>query len=164
MTATSAKPRVRRAKGSGPRVVVQYACARRGRPAPGRIRNWASAALAGRRRPALLTVRIVNESEGAELNRRWRGKRGATNVLSFPGAATPGGGPDLLGDIVICAPVVDREARQQGKPRAAHWAHMVVHGTLHLLGFDHETRAQAAVMESRETRLLARLGVGNPYV
>ncbi|MNC88360.1 Endoribonuclease YbeY [compost metagenome] len=77
--------------------------------------------------------------------------------------ALPDGGPDLLGDIVICAPVVDREARQQGKARADHWAHMVVHGTLHLLGHDHETRAQAAVMESLEARLLARLGVENPY-
>jgi probable rRNA maturation factor len=124
--------------------------------------RWARAALAGHGR-SLLTVRIVGETEGATLNRRWRGKRGATNVLSFPGTAVPGGGPDLLGDIVICAPVVDREARQQGKPRAAHWAHMVVHGTLHLLGYDHESRAQAAVMEALEARLLARLGVENPY-
>jgi len=144
-------------------VDVQFACTQSGRPDQRRITRWARAALAGRRRPGLLTVRVVGESEGAELNRRWRGKRRATNVLSFPGAALPGGGPQLLGDVVICAPVVDREARQQGKSRAAHWAHMVVHGTLHLQGYDHRTRAQAAAMESLETRLLARLGVANPY-
>lgn len=141
---------------------VQFACARRGRPAPRDIVRWTQAALAGHRR-SLLTVRIVGEAEGARLNRRWRGKRGATNVLSFPGTELPGNGPDLLGDIVICAPVVDREARTQGKPRASHWAHMVVHGALHLLGYDHETRSQAAVMESLEVKLLARLGVENPY-
>jgi probable rRNA maturation factor len=143
-------------------VNVQFACARRGRPAPRDIARWVRAVLAGRRQ-SLLTVRIVGKAEGARLNRRWRGKRGATNVLSFPGAELPGNGPDLLGDIVICAPVVDREARTQGKPRAAHWAHMVVHGALHLLGYDHETRAQAAVMESLEVKLLARLGVDDPY-
>jgi probable rRNA maturation factor len=111
----------------------------------------------------MLTVRIVGRAEGARLNRRWRGKPGATNVLSFPGMELPGNGPDLLGDIVICAPVVDGEAQTQGKSRAAHWAHMVVHGVLHLLGYDHESQAQAAVMESLEVKLLARLGVDNPY-
>jgi probable rRNA maturation factor len=144
-------------------VEVQFACARCGRPDPRRISRWARAALAGRRRRSQLTVRVVGEAEGAELNRRWRGKRGATNVLSFPGAGRCGGGPDLLGDIVICAPIVDREAGQQGKPRAAHWAHMVVHGTLHLLGHDHRTRSEAAAMETLEVRLLAGLGIENPY-
>jgi probable rRNA maturation factor len=106
---------------------------------------------------------VVGEREGAELNRRWRGKPRATNVLSFPGAELHAAGVRLLGDIVICAPVVDREAREQGKRRAAHWAHMVVHGTLHLLGYDHRTRSQAAAMEALEARLLARLGVDDPY-
>jgi probable rRNA maturation factor len=145
------------------RVEVQFACARAGRPDARRIARWARTALAGRRRGSLVTVRVVGEREGARLNRRWRGKRGATNVLSFPGTGLPGVGPDLLGDIVICAPVVDREARKQGKARAAHWAHMVVHGTLHLLGYDHRTRSQAVAMESLEVRLLERLGVENPY-
>jgi probable rRNA maturation factor len=144
-------------------VDVQFACARGKRPGPRRIARWAQTALAGRCRRGAFTVRVVGEKEGAALNRRWRGKRGATNVLSFPGMDHPDGGTDLLGDIVICAPVVDREARQQGKTRAAHWAHIVVHGALHLLGYDHATRTQAAAMESLEVRLLASLGVANPY-
>jgi len=165
MTGTKAKRRGPRAKGSKRlvRVDVQFACSSRGRPDPRRIRRWARSALAERRRAGALTVRVVSETESAALNLRWRGKRGATNVLSFPAGGPPGDGPELLGDLVICAPVVDREARQQGKPRSAHWAHMVVHGTLHLLGYDHRTRTGAAAMEFLEIGLLAGLGVDNPY-
>lgn len=165
MSATSARPRAAGVNASKvPAIVdVQYACARRGRPDRHRIALWARAALAGRRRRCALTVRIVDEAESAALNRRWRGRRGATNVLSFPAGKLPAPGPRLLGDIVICAPVVEREARRQGKSRAAHWAHMVVHGTLHLLGYDHQQSAEAEKMERLETRVLARLGVANPY-
>lgn len=127
------------------------------------FRRWVGAALAGRRETAELTVRIVDEPEGRALNARWRGRDHATNVLSFP-AELPAGVPlALLGDLVVCAPVVAREAAEQGKAEADHWAHLVVHGTLHLLGFDHETEAEATVMERLERALLAGLGIGDPY-
>jgi probable rRNA maturation factor len=136
------------------------------RPAPSRaaLARWARAALADlRRASAVLGVRIVNEAESAALNARYRGRAGATNVLAFPYQAPPGTRSDLLGDLVICAPVVNREARAQGKSAAAHWAHMIVHGIMHLRGYDHRTDAEAAVMERRETAVLRRLGFPNPY-
>jgi probable rRNA maturation factor len=126
--------------------------------------RWAEAALEGRRARAELLVRVVGEEEGAALNRRWRGRQGATNVLSFPFEAPPGvEGLDLIGDLVICAPVVEREAAEQGKSAAAHWAHMVVHGVLHLIGYDHPDEAQAAEMEGLETGILGALGFPPPY-
>ncbi|KAA6184081.1 rRNA maturation RNase YbeY [Thiohalocapsa marina] len=143
-------------------------------PSAEQLRAWAEAALdhSGAPSPAQpeMTIRIVDEAEGAELNAAYRGRSGATNVLSFPFELPPGldaaGAadlPDLLGDLVICAPVVQREALQQGKPLAAHWAHMVVHGTLHLLGYDHIQAAEAARMEALETDILRRLGFSAPY-
>ena len=133
-------------------------------PSPAKLRKWARSA-AGSRRKGEITVRIVSASESAALNSEYRGKQGPTNVLSFPAAAAPAVRGELLpiGDLVICASVVAREAREQGKKPDAHWAHMVVHGTLHLLGFDHETRREAAVMEKRERSLLAALGFPDPY-
>ena len=107
--------------------------------------------------------RIVDEAEGRALNERWRGRDHATNVLSFPAELPPGVALPLLGDLVVCAPVVAREAAEQGKAEADHWAHLVIHGTLHLLGFDHETEAEATVMEDLERALLAGLGIGDPY-
>lgn len=140
---------------------MQRAVAARGVPSPARLRRWARAALAetarGRDRGEL-TVRIVGNAESRRLNRRYRNKDKPTNVLSFPGEA-----PGLLGDLVICAPVVAREAREQGKAAAAHWAHMVVHGVLHLLGFDHIRPGDAKVMERRERAILARLSFPDPY-
>jgi probable rRNA maturation factor len=124
--------------------------------------RWASAALAGRD-GAELTVRIVDEAESAELNGAYRHKQGPTNVLSFPFAAPPGVTLPLLGDIVICAPVVAREAREQDKAPTAHWAHMVVHGCLHLLGYDHLVEEEAQRMESLETNILSGLGYPDPY-
>jgi probable rRNA maturation factor len=97
----------------------------------------------------------------AALNERWRGRAKPTNVLSFPASHEAGG--RQIGDLVVCAPVVAREAREQGKPLASHWAHMIVHGTLHLLGFDHERAADAKRMEGRERALLARIGIADPY-
>ena len=138
-------------------------------PEPALVRKWARSALANDVRGEL-TVRIVDENESAELNSRYRGKKGATNVLSFPAQSPepPSGVADAdgllpFGDVVICAGVVEREAREQGKPLAAHWAHMVVHGTLHLQGYDHEKAEDATVMEARERMLLARLGFPDPY-
>lgn len=127
------------------------------------IRRWVGAVLAGRREEAQLTVRIVDEAEITELNRDYRGKDKPTNVLSFPFEAPPGVELPLLGDIVVCAEVVESEAQQQDKPLEAHWAHMVVHGTLHLLGYDHMTEDEAAEMEGLEIELLAGLGYANPY-
>jgi len=146
------------------RVSVQYAAPRRGVPAARSLRRWAEAALGSAPRArGEVTVRVVDEAEGRALNRAWRGKDRATNVLSFPYDPPPGVRDAPLGDIVICAPVVAREARAQGKDPRAHWAHMVVHGVLHLLGHDHRTEDEACVMEGLERRILARLGFPDPY-
>lgn len=144
---------------------LQYGAARAGLPAKSSLQRWASAALhgLGRRRVAL-GVRIVRVAESAELNRRFRRKHGPTNVLSFPFEAPPGMRSEVLGDLVICAPVVRREARAQRKPERAHWAHMVVHGILHLRGYDHLNRRDATVMEKKEIRILKELGFANPYL
>ncbi len=116
-----------------------------------------------------VTVRLVDAAESAELNASYRHKDGPTNVLSFPFELPPGvpaaeAGLSLLGDLVICVPVVEREARAQGKPERAHWAHLVVHGTLHLLGFDHIEPADAERMEALEIEILDALGYPNPYL
>ena len=133
-------------------------------PSPEQFLRWAEAAFAGRREAAELSIRVVGEAESAELNGRYRGKHYATNVLSFP-AELPSGVPlPVLGDLVICAPVVFREAAAQGKPVEAHWAHLTVHGCLHLIGYDHEDDSQAAEMEPLETAILAKLGIPDPYL
>lgn len=127
------------------------------------FRTWVLAALNTRRDEAEITIRIVDEQESAELNQRYRGKEGPTNVLSFPFQAPPQVISHLLGDLVICEPVVRRQAREQGKTEQAHWAHLVIHGTLHLLGYDHLTPQQAEEMEAIETGILAQLGFADPY-
>ncbi len=132
-------------------------------PSRAQFRAWAEAALASRRQASELTIRIVDETESAQLNQDYRGKDGPTNVLSFPFTAPSGITLPLIGDLVICAPVVVREAEQQHKEIAAHWAHMVIHGCLHLLGYDHETEAQAETMEALERQLLAAFGYADPY-
>lgn len=125
-------------------------------PAAGRLRAWARAALGGQRGD--VTLRIVGSRESRALNRRFRGKDKPTNVLSFPYDA-----PGELGDLVICAPVVRHEARAQGKVAAAHWAHMVVHGILHLRGMDHIRPRDAKMMESRERAILGQMSFPDPY-
>ena len=132
-------------------------------PDPESIRVWVDAAIGDRMQDAELTIRIVDEAESADLNSRFRSKSGATNVLSFPFDSPPGTDLSILGDVIVCAPVVRREADEQAKSLDAHWAHMVVHGTLHLLGYDHERDADAEEMEAMETRILGRLGFDNPY-
>ena len=145
-------------------VTVQNAATETEVPAEAQLRKWARSALAPDVRGEL-TVRIVDADESATLNSRYRAKKGATNVLSFRAEPSLAAADELLpfGDIVICAEVVEREAREQGKPLAAHWAHMVVHGTLHLQGYDHEQAADAQTMEARERTLLAKLGFPDPY-
>lgn len=128
------------------------------------ISRWVEAVLqAEGRDDAELTVRIVDEQESAELNEQYRHKNGPTNVLSFPFECPPEVELNLLGDMVICAPVVQREAREQHKQEQAHWAHMVVHGTLHLLGYDHLHQDEAEAMERREISIMEVLGFENPY-
>lgn len=149
-------------------VAVGYAAPRAGVPAAVSFRKWVAAALEGRIREADLAIRIVDEKEGRALNHHYRGKDYATNVLSFP-AELPEGLPKgvklpLLGDLVLCAPVVAREAREQGKPLNAHYAHLTVHGCLHLLGWDHEDAQEAEAMEQLEREILAGLGLPDPYL
>jgi probable rRNA maturation factor len=123
-----------------------------------KFRAWAKAALA---RSAQVTVRVVGAAEGRKLNRAYRGKDYATNVLTFVYESAPR--RPLSGDIVLCAPVLAKEAREQGKALEAHYAHLTVHGLLHLQGWEHDTAGDARAMEERETRLLARLGFPDPY-
>ena len=144
-------------------VAVSYAAPRAGVPASASFRKWVAAALKGRIREADLAIRIVDEREGQALNRHYRGKDYATNVLSFPAELPEGVKLPLLGDLVICAPVVAREAAEQGKPVAAHYAHLTVHGVLHLLGWDHEHDKDAEAMEQLEREVLAELGLPDPY-
>ncbi|MFT6051669.1 MAG: putative rRNA maturation factor [Halioglobus sp.] len=132
-------------------------------PEEGDIRSWIEAALSMHREDVELTVRLVDVAEMAELNESYRGKSGPTNVLSFPADLPAEVTLPLLGDIVICAPVVAREASAQHKPEMAHWAHMTVHGTLHLLGYDHLEEREAVAMEVLETEILARLNYPCPY-
>ena len=132
-------------------VSVQFAVPRRGVPAAAALARWARAA-----RPARpLTVRVVGAREGRALNRRFRRRDAATNVLSFAYGGE--------GDVVLCHPVVAREAREQGKPLRAHYAHLVVHGVLHLRGYLHDDKRGARRMEGREIRILRRLGFADPY-
>ena len=132
-------------------------------PAEEDIRRWISAALVDRHEDTEITVRLVERDEMVELNQNYRGKPGATNVLSFPTDLPPELELPLLGDIVICAPLVKQEAAEQHKPGDAHWAHLTVHGTLHLLGYDHIEEGEAVVMEARETAILATLNYPCPY-
>jgi probable rRNA maturation factor len=146
------------------RVNVQLATTR-ALPSRASLGRWARAALSGlRRRNVSVTLRVVGKKESAALNSQFRRKEKPTNVLSFPFEAPPGTRSDLLGDVVICADVVRREAIEQGKVERAHWAHMVVHGIMHLRGYDHQNNKQAAIMEAKEIRTLQSLGFPNPYL
>ena len=144
-------------------VDVQIASEEDDLPRVDELSEWARAAVSAFRDDAELSIRIVDEGESAELNERYRHHAGPTNVLSFPFEAPAGVSVHLIGDIVICAPVVRREALDQSKERRAHFAHMVVHGALHLLGYDHEETQEAEQMEAQERRILAALGFDDPY-
>lgn len=144
-------------------LTVQYSGGKSGLPQKADLARWARAALAddARTGTATIVIRFVDEHEGAELNQRFRRKAGPTNVLTFPYAAEESN--DLHGDLVLCAPVIAREAQAQGKTPVAHSAHMVVHGILHLRGYDHITQDEAVVMEGLETSIIAGLGFPQPY-
>jgi probable rRNA maturation factor len=131
-------------------------------PADEQFETWVSAVLQSRG-DAELTIRLVGREESRTLNHTFRGKDRATNVLSFPAELPDGVDIPLLGDIVICAPLVEQEALEQGKPVEHHWAHLTLHGLLHLLGYDHVEESDAKEMEALETSLLASLGISDPY-
>jgi probable rRNA maturation factor len=142
---------------------VSYSARQPWVPSSRQLAGWAGAALALTRRSAVLSVRVVGLARSRSLNARYRRKDRATNVLSFSGPGRTPDGRYFLGELVICAPVVAREAWTQGKTLESHWAHMTVHGVLHLLGFDHEVRREAAKMAAREIQILDRLGFSDPY-
>jgi probable rRNA maturation factor len=142
---------------------VQYAVDDDSLPTQREFDCWVRAALEPMGDTVDMAIRVVDEQEGQQLNNRYRDIDRATNVLSFPFEAPPGIESDYIGDLVICAPVVQREAQQQHKPEKHHWAHMVVHGVLHLRGYDHQLDAQAVEMETLEKKILATLGVQDPY-
>ena len=144
---------------------LSYGLARVGLPSSTSFRRWVAAALRGAkfRKPAELAIRIVDTDEARALNNDYRGKDYATNVLSFPAELPPELKLPLLGDLAICAPVVLREASEQGKSPKDHWAHLTVHGVLHLLGYDHIEENEAEAMEALETSVLAGLGIADPY-
>jgi probable rRNA maturation factor len=146
---------------------VQIACAAAtGLPDRATLRRWVAATVAAAapaRRRVTLTLRVVDEAEGRALNQDWRGADHATNVLSFPAEGLGHVAPELLGDLVLCAPVLAREATAAGRTLDFHWAHLVVHGTLHLLGHTHDRPEEAACMEALERRVLAGLGFPDPY-
>jgi len=141
---------------------VQRATASEQLPADSQFQRWVRTALA-ECADAVLTIRIVDREESRQLNARYRGQDKATNVLSFPADLPAEIDLPLLGDIVICAPLVAAEADAQGKSVEAHWAHLTIHGVLHLLGHDHQQPEEAKAMESLEVSLLESLGIGSPY-
>ena len=144
---------------------LQIACEQEsGLPTAEQIEQWATAAVEPQSDEVEMTVRIVDEAESHELNLNYRGKDRPTNVLSFPFECPDEVELPLLGDLVICRQVVEREAQEQDKPLMAHWAHMVVHGSLHLLGYDHIEDDEAEEMESLETQIMTGLGFADPYL
>ncbi len=134
-----------------------------GQPSEQQIQQWVDTALEEVNHDTEIVVRIVDESESAELNEQYRHKQGSTNILSFPVEIPDGIDLNLLGDLVICAPVLEKEARQQSKLLTHHWAHIIIHGVLHLLGYNHLDDEQAEEMESKEIALLQKLNIPNPY-
>ena len=154
MTAT--RPAERAAREPRLQLAIQWQVDPSALPRRRTLRRWVLAAL---ERPAKVTLRFVGAREGRTLNRSYRGRDHATNVLTF----VYDGQPSLSGDIVLCAPVVDREARSQGKRLVAHYAHLVIHGMLHLQGYDHQRADDAVRMAARESAILARLGHADPW-
>ncbi|PSV17594.1 rRNA maturation RNase YbeY [Photobacterium leiognathi subsp. mandapamensis] len=144
---------------------LQYATeSQDGLPTEAEFQQWLDAAVTPFQADAEVTIRLVDEAESHELNLEYRGKDRPTNVLSFPFEAPPGIELELLGDLIICRQVVEKEALEQNKPLKAHWAHMVVHGSLHLLGYDHIEDDEAEEMEGLETEIMQNMGFVDPYI
>ncbi len=146
------------------KIEIQYATEINDLPEEGLIKKWVNSSLNGYIENAELTIRIVDKAEGAQLNEKWRNAQGPTNVLSFPYSDLNETTKSIQGDIVICAPVILREAAEQKKSVDAHWAHIIVHGILHLLGYDHDNENDANEMESLETSILGKLKIPDPYI
>ncbi|MFA5983353.1 MAG: rRNA maturation RNase YbeY [Methylococcaceae bacterium] len=149
---------------------IQTLIALDGQPNTKQMQLWVDAALVGYAKDAEIVIRIVDEIESAQLNQEYRHKSGATNILSFPFELPPGmnsldvgGLQEVLGDLVICSPILVKEAQEQGKSLQDHWAHIIIHGVLHLLGYDHVEDNEAEVMEAMEIAILKTLNIGNPY-
>lgn len=132
-------------------------------PSSAQFQSWIDAALSDQSEVFEVVIRLVDEAESAQLNQEYRGKTGATNILSFEFEAPEGVPLNLLGDLVICAPVVEKEALEQDKMLDCHWAHLVVHGVLHLRGYDHLDETEAEEMEAKEIKILKQLNISNPY-
>ena len=143
---------------------IQSASSSEDAPDEQSMKRWVSAAIVSKTGDTELSIRIVDERESQELNQTYRGSSGPTNVLSFPFDAEIPEPLPLIGDIVICAPIVAREAEQQNKELKAHWAHMIVHGVLHLQGYDHQNDTEAVIMETLETEIMQKLGFPPPYI
>ena len=144
-------------------VEVQYVHDFAGMPSTEQFQTWVDQALADYEQDTEIVIRIVDEQESAALNAQFRQKQGPTNILSFPFEVPDGIELNLLGDLVICAPVVAKEAMQQNKHLFDHWAHIVVHGILHLVGYDHHQDRQAEQMEAKEIKILEKMFINNPY-
>ena len=143
---------------------LQIACESNVLPTEEQFQLWVNTALQPYNKPFELTVRLVKSQESQQLNQQYRNKDKPTNVLSFPFEVPDGIELDLLGDLVICASIVEQEAQQQNKAIQSHWAHMVIHGCLHLLGYDHISEQEAQEMEGLEIKLLTGLDIANPYI
>lgn len=146
------------------KIEIQYATEINDLPEEGLIKKWVNSSLNGYIENAELTIRIVDKAEGAQLNEKWRNAQGPTNVLSFLYSDLNETTKSIQGDIVICAPLILREAAEQKKSVDAHWAHIIVHGILHLLGYDHDNENDANEMESLETSILGKLKISDPYI
>ena len=145
-------------------VDLQVACDNKHVPSEENFQMWVNTALSQYNKDFELTIRLVNIEESQQLNSQYRSKDKPTNVLSFPFEVPEGIELDLLGDLIVCSDVVEKEAKDQNKPLLAHWAHMIIHGCLHLLGYDHINADEADEMEAIEIRLMAELGHKNPYL
>lgn len=146
----------------GINITVQFISAEPAIPTENELLHWAGSVL-GRSAAGEITIRITDEDESRALNSKWRNIDKPTNVLSFPLDDTGNSSPGLIGDIVICAPVIRQEAVAQDKSLAAHWAHIIIHGILHLMGYDHVDEKDAEIMEAKETAILKDLGFPDPY-
>jgi len=145
-------------------IEIQAILSSTAQPCQEKIQRWVDAALADLNRDTEIVVRIVDEQESATLNKQYRHKIGPTNILSFPVEIPEGVELNLLGDLVICAPLLEIEALEQNKPLMNHWAHIIIHGVLHLLGYDHIDNDEAEIMENKEIKILTTLNIENPYI